>query len=244
MVRRSLRARFTLCFGIVVLALVAVPLGIRALRRPAVAAPIPAGPTQARVADFAAPLSADRAAALVAAAQRAENQHRAELAQKLGAISPDALPLAQTLFVAETNHHLSDRTGFLTFWRERGGALVFGYPVGEEIVENGQIVQYFERARFEYHPERLGQNGQVQLSLLGRELTAGRNFPDGAPDGGAQYFPETKHTLSGKFLKYWLKRGGLPIFGFPISEPFEEPGADGQNHVTQYFERARFEYHP
>jgi len=244
MVRRSLRTRFALCFGIVVLALVAVPLGMRALRRPAVAAPLPAGPTQARVADFAAPLSADRAAALVAAAQRAENQHRAELAQKLGAISPDALPLAQTLFVAETNHHLSDRTGFLTFWRERGGALIFGYPIGEEIVEDNHIVQYFERARFEYHPERLGQNGQVQLSLLGRELTAGRNFPDSAPDGGAQYFPETKHTLSGKFLKYWLKRGGLEIFGYPISEPFDEAGADGQTHPTQYFERARFEYHP
>src|SRR5205814_490079 len=105
-------------------------------------------------------------------------------------------------------------------------------------------VQYFEHARFEYHPEMLGRDGQVQLSLLGRELTAGRGFPDGTPDGGTQYFPETKHTLSGKFLKFWLKRGGLPIFGYPISEPFEERGADGQTHITQYFERARLEYHP
>src|SRR5262249_54516227 len=83
-----------------------------------------------------------------------------------------------------------------------------------------------------------------QLSLLGRELTAARNFPDGSPDGGTMYFPETKHTLSGKFLKYWLKRGGLPIFGYPLSEPIEEAGTDGQTRLTQYFERAQFEYHP
>jgi hypothetical protein len=151
----------------------------------------------------------------------------------------------QNLFFSETNHHLSDRAGFLTFWRENGGVLIFGYPLSEEIIESGRVVQYFERARFEYHPENFGKDGQIQLSLLGRELTAGRAFPDATPDMGTQYFPETKHTLSGKFLKFWLKRGGLAIFGFPISEPFDEVSPiDGQMRTTQYFERTRFEYHP
>ena len=197
------------------------------------------------VADFVAPLSPGEAQARVAAAQQADRQQRADLARRLGATSAATLPMVQSMFFAQTDHHVSDRAGFLTFWREQGGALLFGYPISEEIVEGGRIVQYFERARLEYHPERLGTDDQVELSLLGRELTDGRAFPDGAPDGGAVYFPETKHTLSGKFLKFWLKRGGLPIFGYPISEPFEEASpADGQVRVTQYFERARFEYHP
>jgi hypothetical protein len=228
----SLRSRFAICFAVVLLALIALaPAQMRALRRPA-------------VADFVAPMPAEQAQARVAAAQQAQSEQRAALARSLGATTPDALPFVQTLFFSQSSHHVSDRAGFLTFWREHGGVLIFGYPLSEEIVEDGQIVQYFERARFEYHPERLGEGAQVQLSLLGRELTAGRNFPDGAPDGGTQYFPETRHTLSGKFLKYWLKRGGLSIFGYPLSEPFEEAGADGQSHLTQYFERARFEYHP
>jgi hypothetical protein len=106
-------------------------------------------------------------------------------------------------------------------------------------------VQYFERARFEYHPENLGTEYQVMLSLLGNEITQGYDFPDGQPTQGRLYFPETRQTLGGKFLRFWQKRGGLRVFGYPISEPFEEISPiDGQMRITQYFERARFEYHP
>jgi hypothetical protein len=197
------------------------------------------------VADFAAPMSAREAQARVSAAQQADTQRREAIARKLGATSADTLPFVQNLFFSQTNHHLSGRAGFLNYWRENGGVLVFGYPISEEIVEDGRVVQYFERARFEYHPENIGADGQIQLSLLGRQLTSGRAFPDATPDIGTQYFPETKHTLSGKFLKFWLKRGGLAIFGYPISEPFDEISPDGgQTRTTQYFERARFEYHP
>jgi L,D-transpeptidase catalytic domain len=242
--RRHYLRVFALSFGMLLLAVVAAaPAGMRAWRSaPAVSLRHSQG--QIGAADFAAPMSAEQAQARVAEARQAQSAQRSALARRLGTTSPDTLPLAQIFFVAQTGHHISDRAGFLTFWRANGGVLLFGFPIGEEIVEDGQIVQYFERARFEYHPERLGQDGQVQLSLLGRELTAGRSFPEGAPDGGEIYFQETKHTLSGKFLRYWQKRGGLPIFGFPISEPFEEVAADGQTRITQYFERARFEYHP
>jgi hypothetical protein len=196
------------------------------------------------VADFAAPMTAQEARARVAVAQQADSDHRDALARSLGATSAASLPLVQNVFFEQSNHHVSDRAGFLKFWRENGGVLIFGYPLSEEVVEDGRIVQYFERARFEYHPEYLGKENQVQLSLLSRELTAGQAFPDGDPAAG-MYFPETKHTLGGKFLKYWLKRGGLPIFGYPISEPFEEISPiDGQMRLTQYFERVRMEYHP
>ncbi len=80
---------------------------------------------------------------------------------------------------------------------------------------------------------------------MGREITTGRDFPPAGPDAGEVFFPETSHTLSGIFLRFWQKRGGIPIFGFPISEPMDEVSqADGQTYRAQYFERARFEYHP
>lgn len=197
------------------------------------------------VADFAAPLPRQAAQARVAAAQVADQARRDATARLLGAASADTLPIVQNMFFSPTGHHVSDRAGFLGYWRQHGGVLAFGYPISEEIIEDGRVVQYFERARFEYHAEAAGSADQVQLSLLGRELFADRSFAPAAPGDGTRYFPETQHTLSGKFLNFWLKRGGLAVFGYPISQPLEEASpADGVVRVAQYFERARFEYHP
>lgn len=67
----------------------------------------------------------------------------------------------------------------------------------------------------------------------------------GPPPFSGLYFVETKHTLTGPFLEYWKRGGGLPIFGFPISEPMVEKNADdGKSYTVQYFERTRLEYHP
>jgi type VII secretion-associated serine protease mycosin len=57
------------------------------------------------------------------------------------------------------------------------------------------------------------------------------------------YFPETQHSLRGEFKRYWERNGGLTIFGYPISEEFLERNSDGVDHVVQYFERYRFEFH-
>ena len=59
------------------------------------------------------------------------------------------------------------------------------------------------------------------------------------------YFPETEHSTSYRFLEYWLANGSVESFGYPISEKFEEASlTDGRIRLVQYFERARFEYHP
>jgi hypothetical protein len=76
-------------------------------------------------------------------------------------------------FFTETGHNLGN--AFLTFWQRNGGLAVFGYPLSEEVVETNEAdgrqytVQYFERNRFEWHPERSGSNN-VQLGLLGTEF--------------------------------------------------------------------------
>src|SRR5689334_8700977 len=60
-----------------------------------------------------------------------------------------------------------------------------------------------------------------------------------------RYFPETKHTLRGGFLKYWTDHGGLAQQGYPLTEEFQEQSTlDGKTYTVQYFERAVFENHP
>ncbi len=58
------------------------------------------------------------------------------------------------------------------------------------------------------------------------------------------FFPETGHYVSGRFRQYWEDRGGLFVFGLPLTKTYYEVSTDGNTYLTQYFERARFEYHP
>jgi len=56
---------------------------------------------------------------------------------------------------------------FLEFYNAHGGAAQFGYPIANYEAVDGRIVQYFQRARFEYHPE-LPEGEKVQLTDLGK----------------------------------------------------------------------------
>ncbi|HMA32938.1 MAG TPA: hypothetical protein VKY74_00550, partial [Chloroflexia bacterium] len=157
-------------------------------------------------------------------------------------------------YFAPTGHTL--REPFRRYWQAQGGLAQFGYPLTEPFPEinpaTDQLytVQYFERARFEYHPENLGTPYAVLLGLLGRTITADRagDPPFAArlqADAAGRWFPQTGHTLAPAFLAYWDQHGGLPVYGYPISEAFTEPSpTDGQPYLVQYFERNRLEYHP
>jgi hypothetical protein len=62
---------------------------------------------------------------------------------------------------------------FRTYWEKNGGLAQQGLPISDEFAEvsdlNGKtyIVQYFERAVFEMHPENAGSPYEVLLSQLG-----------------------------------------------------------------------------
>lgn len=72
-----------------------------------------------------------------------------------------------------------------------------------------------------------------------------RPYRDGAAPGvEGRYFPETGHFVGGAFWRFWNERGGLPIFGYPLSEERQEQVEDGSVRTVQYFERAVFEWHP
>jgi len=158
-------------------------------------------------------------------------------------------------YYLETGHNIAPL--FQQYWASKGGIAQFGYPRTEAIREfdplEGKIftVQYFERARFEYHPEFAGTNNEVLLGLLGKQLTVQRSeSPFGRRKSAADvpeisYFPQTGHFLAFGFKTYWENNGGLAMYGYPISEEFTEKNSDdGNSYTVQYFERARFEYHP
>lgn len=144
---------------------------------------------------------------------------------------------------------------FAQYWQQRGGLDLFGYPITPEVQENigGKVytVQYTQRARFEHHPEFRGTPNEVLLGLLGNTLVESRLSegpfqPRQASNvQGSQYFPQTQHNVAAPFLEYWRANGGLPVYGLPRSEAFEERNAaDGKTYLVQYFERNRLEYHP
>lgn len=168
----------------------------------------------------------------------------AVLAFALIAPPPRATAATGILYVPATGHYM--RGVFRDFWDKNGGLANFGYPLTEEYIDplTGRVFQYYERARFERaSPEA----GVVELGLLGREFLGARVFAPVDPietTSQRRYFPETGQIVQYGFKTIWETRGGLPIFGLPLSSEVQEVAGDGTIRTVQYFERARFEFWP
>jgi hypothetical protein len=80
------------------------------------------------------------------------------------------------VYFPQSGHSLA----FLLFWQREGGVALLGYPISEELPEiskaDGKVytVQYFERARLEWHPTQAGTPTAVQLGLIGKEAMEAR----------------------------------------------------------------------
>ena len=135
---------------------------------------------------------------------------------------------------------------FLAYWQVHGELPINGYPLSNpfpEQLEDGKVyqVQYFERVRLEAHPEQPAPF-DILLGQFGRRIHPAD--PSVSPQADARYFELTGHNISGGFRSYWEAHGGVTQFGYPLTEVITETLADGQPYRVQYFERARFEYHP
>lgn len=157
---------------------------------------------------------------------------------------------------------------FRSYWEQNGGLAVFGFPITAPREERNRdtgkqyLTQYFERARFEYHAENaypytvlLGRLGADQRTDLG-----GLPAREQGPQAGCLWFAQTGHnvcdqTVGVGFRSYWLDHGiqdaqlnayqrSLALFGYPLTAPQVVTNANGDTVLTQWFERARFEYHP
>ncbi|HYF65232.1 MAG TPA: hypothetical protein VD886_20560 [Herpetosiphonaceae bacterium] len=135
---------------------------------------------------------------------------------------------------AETGHCIEGR--FLEYWEQNGGLAVFGLPIGAAGQEVNRdtgatyLTQWFERARFELHPEnaapydvllgRLGADQWAQNTTLPIMLVPEHGMPpeQRQPQAGCRWFPETRFNVCNEegingplmrigFLDYWESHG-------------------------------------
>jgi hypothetical protein len=135
------------------------------------------------------------------------------------------------LFFAPTGHYLGG--AFLDYWQKNGGLMQQGYPISEEFMKvselNGKpyMVQYFERAVFEWHPENKPPY-DVLLAQLGRFRFAAR-YPGFQPD--PQLKPQLiastmvgKATATDRYL-FWLDTRNpasrYAVYGYDLIEKRE-----------------------
>jgi hypothetical protein len=152
---------------------------------------------------------------------------------------------------------------FLQYWESNGGLSVFGYPLTperQETTPDGTFtVQYFERNRFELHPElprpydvALGRLGAERLAATGRDW---QTAPRPAQQRDCDWWPATRFQVCGEFLRFWQRQGiagagqtarqrSLALWGLPLTEARFETNSSGDTVLTQWFERARLELHP
>lgn len=160
---------------------------------------------------------------------------------------------------------------FLSYWEQNGGLPVFGYPISDAffVEDNGasQLHQWFERNVFELHPENtapydvlLGQLGDETLLLLDYNWQAQPR--DARQQASCLWFKETQFNVCNQagaigFRSYWESHGlefdgrpgksygeSLALFGLPLTVPFVAENPSGDTVLMQWFERARFEWHP
>lgn len=181
----------------------------------------------------------------------------------------------------ETGYCISGR--FRQFWEQNGGLPVFGYPIGEVYEGAGSgatamdrppavyLVQLFERARLELHPENAAPY-QVLLGRLGDERLRANGIDwlalprEAGPKPGCLWFEQTGHNVCDQtagrgfkttWLNSWLRElstevgtrdpiiRSLAFMGLPLtSATMEIHPTDGRTYLTQTFERARLEWHP
>ena len=159
------------------------------------------------------------------------------------AVAQPATPTAERLYFSETGHTVD--SPFLAYFEQYGGTTRFGFPITDQYVDTATnlTIQYFQKARLEYHPANPPAY-QIQLGLLGDELgkrqppLAVRDIPS-ANDPNCAYFDATGHAVCYEFRRFFEKTGSIDLYGYPIT-----PQRVEGTRIVQYFQRARFEWHP
>ncbi len=155
---------------------------------------------------------------------------------------PTQVAAAGPRYFPETGHNSPDI--FANYWATHGGVGLFGLPITEPYLDNGLTIQWFERARFERHPENKDTPYEIQLGQLAREVRPADAPVAPANAANSRYFVDTGHNVA-LFLSYWSANGDMSSFGLPLTEELREINlADNTMYTVQYFERVRMEYHP
>lgn len=141
-------------------------------------------------------------------------------------------------YFSETGHNVKGE--FFKFYSSNPNAtFLFGYPITEEFTsKDGNTVQYFQRARFEFH-RNLPEGQRIQLSTLGQFTYISTGPLNVANSFACRLYTETGFSVCFAFLEFFDEYGGVGQFGYPISG-FEYH----ENKIVQYFQKARLEWQP
>jgi hypothetical protein len=128
------------------------------------------------------------------------------------------------------------------YWKMHGGSASFGAPLAPPEARGARVQQVFQAGILEYRPDQADTPYLVQFIPLGRFMQPGSQATaiDTPPD--AQRFTETGYAIHGVFASTW-QRGGLNLYGFPLSEEYLGIAADGTRRPMQIFERAVFTFY-
>lgn len=138
-------------------------------------------------------------------------------------------------FFAASDGHRVDLQGFDLASNSRFPVVVNSGHNGSPQVSGGVLVWQ----------QSTDDTSAVQAAPVWDRLPSGPRPNPGTTSQNWLYFTETSHYLAFGFKDFWLRSGGLPVFGYPLTEEFDEATPDsGQFSTVQYLERQRFEYHP
>lgn len=138
-------------------------------------------------------------------------------------------------------------------WPENADALAVHLPIGGDQRATAAQLDALARVADEWlaagHGTRADIKGHQEITPTSCPGTLMEDFVYPYRNGvermaSGQWFPETKHYVGGGFWTYWNTRGGLAIFGYPLTDERPERCEDGKVRTVQYFERAVFEYYP
>jgi hypothetical protein len=149
-----------------------------------------------------------------------------ELGKETGPLPINKIPAANDpdcLYFVETGHSMCYL--FREYWLQHGGLDRFGYPIGEFTSENGLVVQYFQRARMEWHPEKL-DGLRTQLAPLGSIYYAAAGFDATRldPVGAAGHLDQvtTVHARASVFKPVAVANASQTSFVF-VTDQFGRP---------------------
>ncbi len=161
----------------------------------------------------------------------------------LAAVPAAAQKTQPVEYFPQTGHWVNGE--FLEKWRSvPNGVQLFGFPVTEDFISGDIRVQYFQRARFEFHPEN-PPTRQVVVTDLGLEMwqldqgAFKESLQPALNNPACLVYATLNFRVCYAFKDFYLANNGPEQFGNPISNVGEENGL-----LVQYFERGRFEWHP
>lgn len=163
----------------------------------------------------------------------------------------------------ETNRVVS--YAFLDYFREQGGLDIFGYPRSEFKYEGGYTVQYFQRARMEWHPEsplgrkiRLTNLGEIYIEEIGvpesvRRRVSPPSFPVREEPSDLHVTASVQRVIAGRdgvqtVFVYVIDQQSEPVEGADVTMVIRYPATDGPYEFgptdSTGFTRASFELLP